>query len=431
MDYRLGKCSQCGAEYKIPASFEHDVARCKRCSGVVNVGAVRSDDGPAAKEVTPTPPEAPATEPMPAKRVVPAPPAPSPGESSNEPVEISSAAADKKRRERGTLARLKAQRAAQATSKTSRAPAPRPAPAGRPAAAPAKPAARAPASRTHGEGVKATGRSSRRSGSRRNARAAAGHKRGFPVGGAIGVGALLILAVAVLLFKDSIFSGSESADSDREVAAAETPVETVEEVIEEEAPEEEPEEPVLEEKELEEEKKPVVRDASEIDLAALPELKRARGTTDEEWAEMAELVETWMDLDAGARGPRAGRNLGEYGRKAMPVILNYWKAFDYGTPEGHRRGDMCQIMLKDICNGTNFGWRYAQDENHEWFNKKVVVAWSGVWVKVEENIVAWVNLAKLDTKNPKLAKELIAQYGDGWDDDFGGDSEELDDLDVD
>ncbi|MAB80551.1 MAG: hypothetical protein CMJ89_14455 [Planctomycetes bacterium] len=431
MDYRLGKCSQCGAEYKIPASFEHDVARCKRCSGVVNVGAVRSDDGPTAKEVTPTPPEAPAAEPMPAKKVVPATPEPSPGKSSGEPEEISSAGADEKRRERGTLAKLKAQRAAQAASMSPRAPAPRPAPVKRPAATPAKPSAKAPADRERGEGVKATGRSSRRSGSRRNARTATAAKRGFPVGGAIGVGSLLILAVVVLLFKDSFFGGSESADTGHEVAAAETPVETVEEVIEEEAPEEEPDEPGLEEKEPEEEKKPVVRDASEIDLDALPELKRARGTTDEEWAEMAELVETWMDLDAGARGPRAGRSLGEYSRKAMPVILNSWKTFDYGTPEGHRRGDMCQKMLKDICNGTNFGWRYEQDENHEWFNKKVVVAWSGVWVKVEENIVAWVNLAKLDTKDPKLAKELIAQYGDGWDDDFGGDSEELDDLDVD
>src|SRR5688572_19029338 len=37
MDYRNGKCSQCGAEYKIPASFAHNVARCRNCQGVVHL----------------------------------------------------------------------------------------------------------------------------------------------------------------------------------------------------------------------------------------------------------------------------------------------------------------------------------------------------------------------------------------------------------
>jgi len=39
MEYRSGKCSQCGAEYKIPASFAHNVARCKVCKGVVHLSA--------------------------------------------------------------------------------------------------------------------------------------------------------------------------------------------------------------------------------------------------------------------------------------------------------------------------------------------------------------------------------------------------------
>ena len=62
MDYRLGKCSQCGAEYKIPSSFQHDVARCKECSGVVNVGPTQSADAPAAPAAKPAPPK---VEPMP------------------------------------------------------------------------------------------------------------------------------------------------------------------------------------------------------------------------------------------------------------------------------------------------------------------------------------------------------------------------------
>lgn len=46
MEYRAGKCSQCGAEYQVPASFAHNVARCKKCSGVVHLSAAAR--GPAA-----------------------------------------------------------------------------------------------------------------------------------------------------------------------------------------------------------------------------------------------------------------------------------------------------------------------------------------------------------------------------------------------
>jgi hypothetical protein len=42
MDYRHGKCSDCGAEYKIPTSFVHNVARCKVCKGVVRLGPAAS-----------------------------------------------------------------------------------------------------------------------------------------------------------------------------------------------------------------------------------------------------------------------------------------------------------------------------------------------------------------------------------------------------
>jgi hypothetical protein len=69
LDYRSGKCSQCGAEYKVPASFAHNVARCKVCRGVVHLSpssaaarraeSVASSGAPApaipARKVTPRP----------------------------------------------------------------------------------------------------------------------------------------------------------------------------------------------------------------------------------------------------------------------------------------------------------------------------------------------------------------------------------------
>ena len=66
MDYRIGKCSQCGAEYKVPASFAHSVARCKVCKGVVHLGSPGETGDPGADA---SPPAAQ----MPAKRVVPVP----------------------------------------------------------------------------------------------------------------------------------------------------------------------------------------------------------------------------------------------------------------------------------------------------------------------------------------------------------------------
>jgi len=47
MEYRTGKCSQCGAEYKIPASFAHNQARCKECGGVVHIAGAGARAAPA------------------------------------------------------------------------------------------------------------------------------------------------------------------------------------------------------------------------------------------------------------------------------------------------------------------------------------------------------------------------------------------------
>ena len=51
METRSGKCSNCGAEYQVPATFTHDVARCKVCQGVVNL----SPSKPNASAQSPAP----------------------------------------------------------------------------------------------------------------------------------------------------------------------------------------------------------------------------------------------------------------------------------------------------------------------------------------------------------------------------------------
>ena len=38
MSHRVGICSSCEANYKIPADFAADKAKCKSCGGVVEIG---------------------------------------------------------------------------------------------------------------------------------------------------------------------------------------------------------------------------------------------------------------------------------------------------------------------------------------------------------------------------------------------------------
>ena len=62
MEYRLGTCSSCNSQFRVPASFKADRAKCKKCAGVVELGPVVSSAEPAAAR--PAPPAAkPAPEP--------------------------------------------------------------------------------------------------------------------------------------------------------------------------------------------------------------------------------------------------------------------------------------------------------------------------------------------------------------------------------
>ena len=67
MATRVGVCRSCGAQFRIPATFAHDRARCRTCGGVVEIGP---PEGIAS--VAPAAPADPA--PAPEVRRVPEPP---------------------------------------------------------------------------------------------------------------------------------------------------------------------------------------------------------------------------------------------------------------------------------------------------------------------------------------------------------------------
>ncbi|MCZ6596156.1 MAG: hypothetical protein O7B99_00800 [Planctomycetota bacterium] len=414
MEYRLGKCSDCGAEYKIPASFAHNAAKCKQCGGVVHIGAPQSAQGAQGNR----------------------------GGGGLEPVEAHST-----HQKGSTLARLRADRGADAPEKPQ--------------------AAAAAATRRGGEStldrlkreretpreepVAVAADSSRRhaGSSRRRKRGGEGddeveHRAGFRghqkktsnmpfLAGTAGV--LVVATVLVFaFFRDQILGTSgETNAAEPQVA---TPEEQGEEVaaldpedmatpdpIEEDGGGEE----AAKEPEPKEKPKSTKGDPSTVDLTAIQDFGPVDGTTTEEWDEMNGWMREWMDPWGGAAGARAGKKLQDKDRQAFPVILNYMKTLDLFTEDGYRNGDLCQRAMQEICNGTNFGWKYSVEPADVYYNKKVVKRWATNWESSLVDITAWIRMAKLDDKDPAEANRLRELHGGISKEE----QDELDDLDVD
>lgn len=161
------------------------------------------------------------------------------------------------------------------------------------------------------------------------------------------------------------------------------------------------------------------QDPTSLDLAAIPDFQPTQDTSAEEWAQMSAWMTQWMDAEAGPAGNRAKLELIEQERKAVPAVLNYFKKQDFATKEGRGNGDQCQKALMQICNGTNFDWRYADEAagrpydfpEDVYFCKRVVAEWVKAWRPVEHSIEAWIQLAKLEEKDPAEAERLRERFG--------------------
>jgi hypothetical protein len=395
MDFRTGKCSQCGAEYKVPASFAHNVARCKKCQGVVHLGpAPAPPAGSAPRPKEPAPPAA-----IPAKRVVPKaeatrPPSPearkpesgipprpagTPKPVPTSPVPLRSGAPERPKGERTPLA----------------------ARAG-PTAEPAK----------------------KREGSAGHERRGRPEKKKPPVAGILSGAALVVVGAGLYLFRGALFGGADAgstqvagslAAAGTDAAGSATPPLAT--------PAPPAREPLVEDSAAPAAPKPKAepkpKDPNSIDLSAVADFQPTSDTTPEEWAQMSEWVAQWMDIDAGAAGNRAKLELVKRSRKAVPAILNAFKALDFATREGRSNGDQCQKALMQICNGTNFDWKYADEAagrpydhpDDVWFCKRVVELWANSWKQAEQDIRAWIKIAKLEEKDPAEAQRLLEMFG--------------------
>lgn len=460
MEHRQGACSSCGAEYKIPASFTHERAKCKVCGGVVDI----------QRAAAPSPP----AQPVPARK-------PSTLSPSSGPEEIP---VEKKERGGPSMKeRLLAERRANEAKAAARpqppaAPAPSAAERRAPAASRAgkvgeqqeeQPAAKSGRSRPGREGARrgarGSSRSSARSGGRRRGssrkgrgaedeeseaeagedrRAASGRKprKKNP---------LLMIFAAVLILGGGagawyylqgesqaqaaesgegtaaaesadpageargIEAGAEGTELSDETSGSEDPASNAEGTEETASGEgsKEGTEASADEKPA---KKPKRGDPASVDLSLIPDFGPLAAAGEAEFDELKQLMATSIDPSAGAAGNRARKGLLEAGRAAFPVILNSMKRLDFATDQGRQDGDFCQRLLMDICNGNNFGWKYTTDPGDIYFNKRVVEMWAKQWEKAADNDDYWNKLAKLDSKDGEKEEDASGVSNDDLDD---------------
>jgi len=416
MSHRVGICSSCEANYKVPADFAADKAKCKECGGVVEIGAVVED---------PPPP------PVPAKPVRKAEPKleehiPS-GKKGDGPSMMEKLRSQKQAARRAQSAKVvpaapAAETAAPKTSATPRKKAsagdgPPKAKAGSRRAAPsrsARPSRRRRGADDEGDDEEETpGRRTR------------AKKQKSPVA----LICTLVLLVSVGGAGIYVMMGSEDAEAGAEDTAKhdveETAVDLTQEseaASEEAAVEPEDEAPV-EEPVKEEKPKPTsnskVKDPMEIDLASLPDFGPAPGCSADDWAIIQEDATLLVDPQAGAAGARAGRNLEKTGRNAIPALINVFKTRDMGTDAGFRDGDVLQRTLEKIYNGKNFGWKYTTEPNDHWYNRKVIENHWKLWDKYQGDEAGWLRFTGLDKEG---------QTPSGGEDELSVD--ELDELDA-
>lgn len=380
MEYRPGVCSDCGARFKVPASFSGDKAKCKSCGGLVEIGPVQApatakDGGTAGARA------------VPAKKVQSSPAKPRPK----------------------TVSKTAPRPAAKADAPSGK---------GTPRSRPSKATRR----RREGEGEEET-TSSRRRTDRRGRHAKGNKNWGLMLGGLIGLA--ILTAAAIYYYMEDARKREEAANKPPDVAALEGQEDpAAEEGTPEPEPDPEPEpepdpepdpDPAEEKPEETPEKKQ--GDPSMVDLTLIADFERYPGTTDDEWIQYGQWMEVLVDpWSPGRKRTPAREGLVEAGRKAFPTILNYYKTIDVTTDEGNKTGDLIQRdLLKKICSDrANFGWKYSQEPGDQFFNKKVIERWCNSWDQVKDSDLGWSNLSKIPLEKILADKgEEPAETGGG------------------
>lgn len=419
MNHRLGTCSSCNAQYKVPASFQADRAKCKSCGGVVEIGPVGGGAPAAAVKPAAKPAPRPADAPSAPARPVPARPV------AAAPQPVSQAApkpAPKPLTEEKDSVRAAANAAAERVRDAGRKSAP------------------AAAAADEGES---------KSGSRKRSKAGAGagrhtarkQKSKAPMLAAVvvlmvaGGGATWFLTRGDDTASQAAEKGTEGAAESAPETPAAAPVETATPTDGAASAPQTPAEAgdaAGEAPALAAEEPPPAKPADEdIDLGTFPDESKLPGTSDEDWASIQTWTTNFLDANAGAAGNRARSKLFERGRESFPALLNAMKRLDFSTDDGFRAGDLAQRFLMDVCNGQNFDWRYGTAPTDVIFNKKVVRSWIKAWEQGRETPKAWAKLTKTTAEDAAKLFAITGPFdtaGEGAASEASGAASSLDDL---
>ena len=426
MEFRPGLCSACKASFRIPATFTANKAKCSKCGGTVEIGAVTSDTGGASSA-------APNAPPVPAKAIS-APVAAAAARLAAKPEAIAT---------QPVSAKSAAQRPAAAPVPTSATSKPAAVPVK--ATPPVKPAvaAKSPASSSANKTAAASaspakpvsaakpnaGRVDEDDGEdERAARRQRLEKRKGMSPVLIGVSLLLSIAVGsgvwIMYSKVSAQNAEKAAVAVAEKAKKNEELRLLEvertrlaaEALAADAPETKPTQsgevlaaesaknPADAEAEAGAKAaaaKPVAKGPVEgYDLSKIADFAATEGTTPEEWTRLQEDAALFVDFSAGARSSRAGNRLMETPKQSFPAILNQFKKLNLEDETGYRMADATQKLLERICKGHNVGWKYEQQENWLQYNQKAIKKWCDLWTRASTDEAFWNSLIKNDGSKP-------------------------------
>jgi hypothetical protein len=404
MEFRPGLCSACKASFRIPATFTANKAKCSKCGGTVDIGAVTTDSASPAKP-------APSAPPVPAKAIsagvaAAAARLASKPEDAPDPAKVAKA--------RPPLAAPKAATPAARPAAAKAAAAPRT--AVKPAGVKAK--TKAAAEADHDEGDEVDERTARRQRLEK--------KKGMSPA-LLALSAVAVIGVSVGVWfavqkykeedaaKQAAALVAENARKEQlvaEAAAKAAAMEAAEAQAEQRAEEAKL---AAEAKAAEKAANPVAsKPAADkgpvegFDLSTIADFGPTEDTTPEEWVELQELAALFIDFSAGARSARAGTKMMETPKKAFPAILNQFKKLNLEDEEGYRMADATQKLLERICKGHNVGWRYEQQENWLQYNQKAIKKWCDVWTRASTDEVFWNSLVKNEASKPAEGSDTPA-----------------------
>ena len=419
MEFRPGLCSACKASFRIPATFTANKAKCSKCGGAVDIGAVVSESAGA----TP-PPASGSAPPVPAKAIA---------------APVAAAAARLAANPSGTGAQpppAKPAVAPKLPAPAARASSITPAklsPAAKSAETPpskSKPAA-AGAARAEGESARKKERGERRPPLEKKPAMS-----GAMIGVSLLLSALVLGGVWFMYQKTSKENAERKAASDAakavqleearkleaerarlaevamaaeagdgkaagsaDVLAAEKGAEPGDQAGDA-AAKGQAEKPAGGKAAA----KPDAKNASEgFDLSTIPDFAPAEGTSEAEWKELQDLAALFMDASAGARAQRAGTTLMNTPKKSFPAILNQFKKLNLEDEDGYRNADATQKLLERICKGHNVGWKYKPQEYWLQYNQKAIKKWCDLWTRASTDEAYWNQLIKADVAKPDEA----------------------------